>query len=148
MNLPTRSFYLTALGAMLLVSALSACDRKEQEPTVGQKVDKVIGEVGDKSHEAKENMKEKVEDAKMATTSAAETAAAAVTDAAITTGVKAKLAADSELKTLDISVSTVAGHVRIQGTAPNEPSKVRAKQLAGEVQGVVDVDNLLQIKSK
>ncbi len=148
MNLHKRTLFTIAIGAMLLISALAACNRKEQEPTVGQKVDKVIGEVDDKSHEAKEDMKEKVEDAKIATTTAAQNAAAAVTDTAITTGVKAKLATDSELKTLDISVSTVAGHVRIQGTAPNEPSKVRAKQLASEVQGVVDVDNLLQIKSK
>ncbi len=148
MNLHKRTLFTIALGAMVLISALAACSCKEQEPTVGQKVDKVIGEVDDKSHEAKEDMKEKVKAAKMSTTTAAENAAAAVTDAAITTGVKAKLAADSELKTLDISVSTVSGHVRIQGTAPNEPSKLRAKQLAAEVQGVVDVDNLLQIKSK
>jgi hyperosmotically inducible periplasmic protein len=148
MILQNRSVGTTAMGILLLITALAACDRKEQEPTVGQQVDKVIEQVDEKTNDTKEEMKDKVEDAKKATSTAAEKTAAAMTDTAITTGVKAKLAGDSELKSLDISVTTDAGHVRMQGTAPNESSRVRAKQLAAQVQGVVDVDNQLQIESK
>jgi hyperosmotically inducible periplasmic protein len=88
-----------------------------------------------------------MEDVKKTTTDAATDAAAAMTDSAITAGVKAKLAGDGELnKSSDISISTNAGHVLMQGTAPNASARTRARQLAADVQGVVDVDNQLRIE--
>lgn len=134
------------LGSLMLVSlVLTACDKVDDEKTTGQKVDQVINKVDEKMEDAKTGIEEKLDDAKQSTSVAAEKATASITDSAITAGVKAKLASDEELKTLDISVSTGAGHVVIQGTAPNAAARTRARQLASTVQGVVDVDNMLTV---
>ena len=143
---PTR---LVMASCLLLGSlALTACDRKDEDKTTGQKVDQVIGKVDDKVEDAKVDIKESIEGAQKSTAEAAENAAATVADSVITTGVKAKLAGDSELKTLDIRIETDKGHVVMQGSAPTLSARTRARQLASDVQGVVDVDNQLQVVKK
>jgi len=82
---------------------------------------------------------------KQATGDAAQVATAAVTDAAITTGIKAKLFADAQLKARDIHVETRAGLAALHGTVPDEASRGRAAQLAAAVQGVTGVDNQLTV---
>jgi osmotically-inducible protein OsmY len=58
----------------------------------------------------------------------------AVADTTITAGVKAKLATDSDLKTLDVSVETTSGRATLRGKAPNSAARARATQLAASAQ--------------
>lgn len=64
-------------------------------------------------------------------------------DAAITARVKAKLAADSELLPLPITVETEQGTVTLRGVVP-QALIARAEQLVGRVDGVRAVDNRLE----
>ena len=66
-------------------------------------------------------------------------------DMAITTAVNAELARDSQLSALRINVDTYDGRVVLRGTAPDQTSRSRAAQLALGTNGVVSVDNQLNI---
>lgn len=69
----------------------------------------------------------------------------AVGDANITAAVKTALATDPGLSAVQISVSTEAGVVRLQGPAPDEVARERATMIAAAPQGVVRVDNQLVV---
>lgn len=69
----------------------------------------------------------------------------AVGDANITAAVKTALAADPGLSAVQISVSTEAGVVRLQGPAPDDVARERASMIAAAPQGVVRVDNQLVV---
>lgn len=126
----------TLLGGVLLAAvALAGCNRQEPPKTAGQKLDSAI-----------EKAKDTTEDAKKSAGEAARATGTAIEDTAITAAVKGKLAADPDLKTLDISVETTAGRTVLQGTAPNAESRDRATKLAGAVSGVSGVDNRLTVK--
>lgn len=64
-------------------------------------------------------------------------------DEAITARVKARLAADSELLPLPITVETRDGRVTLRGAVP-QALIARAGQLVGSVEGVRAVDNRLE----
>ena len=82
-------------GALAVSIALAACNRQESQQTAGQKLDSVLEETRDK-----------VEDARDATSDAVKATRTAISDSVITASVKARLAADAELKVLDIQVET------------------------------------------
>ena len=70
-----------------------------------------------------------------------------VDDAAIKTAVKAKLAADVKLSTLtNIDVNSTNGVVTLSGQVRDESDRVVAVAVARSVDGVVRVNNELQIK--
>jgi len=70
-----------------------------------------------------------------------------VDDAAIKTAVKAKLAADVKLSTLtNIDVNSTNGVVTLSGQVRDESDRVAAVAVARSVDGVVRVNNELQIK--
>lgn len=70
-------------------------------------------------------------------------AAQQTADEAITARVKARLAADSELLPLPITVETKDGRVTLRGAVP--PALIaRAAQLVESVEGVRGVDNRLE----
>jgi hyperosmotically inducible protein len=124
------------LGGLLLASiALTACNRQEPPKTAGQTLDAGIAKAKDATADAKESVGV-----------AARATGAAISDTAITAEVKGKLATDSDLKTLDISVDTKAGQIVLEGTAPNSASRDRATKLAAAVGGVTNVDNRLTVK--
>ncbi|HKY31699.1 MAG TPA: BON domain-containing protein [Candidatus Polarisedimenticolia bacterium] len=75
------------------------------------------------------------------------TAGEAVDDAAITRRVKARLLDDPAVKGLRIDVDTRDGVVYLTGTVASEAEVQRAVELARGVEGVVDVQPNLQIKS-
>lgn len=144
------------LGALLVAVALSACNKRDESQTTGQKVDSAIAKADEKRDAAKDTMARDAERAKAAAgqvaaeaTSAAGNAARgageALTDSAITASIKASLVADAELKLLDISVETQGGRAALRGTAPNTVARDRATQLAGAVKGVIAVDNQLTV---
>ena len=79
---------------------------------------------------------------------AAEVMARDATDAAITAKVTAALAADDRLSALGIDVDTTDGRVALSGTAPDAASRDRATVLAQAVEGVVEVENRLTVRSQ
>lgn len=121
----------TALSAAIV---LAACDRQEPPRTAGEQVDRAV-----------EKSKDALENAGQAASAAIDSAGTAIEDTAITAEVKARLAADEELKMLDIGVQTNAGRTVMMGTAPNAAARDRATRIAEAVGGVKDVDNQLLV---
>jgi hyperosmotically inducible periplasmic protein len=72
-----------------------------------------------------------------------------IDDAAIKTAVKAKLAADVKLSTLtNIEVNSTNGIVTLAGQVDNPDQKKLAADVARSVDGVVRVNNELQVKNR
>lgn len=118
------------MAALLLAGTLGACNRRDESQTTGQKVDAAVAKAD-----------EKLDEAKASAGKAMDSAATAVADTAITTSIKAGLAADAELTTVDVGVETIDGRVVLRGVAPDGAARDRATQLATAVKGVVSVDN-------
>ena len=59
---------------------------------------------------------------------------------------EANLKGDPELASSNIQVSAHHRTVVLTGTVPSEEAKVRAGELAGKVEGVETVENLLKVK--
>jgi hyperosmotically inducible periplasmic protein len=134
-----------ALTALVLLSALlSACDPSPK--TTGEKVDSAIDKTQQVATDAKDDIKQEAKEIKESTEDAAKSGATALSDTAITTGVKARLATDKDLKTMDIQVETHEGLVTLRGTAPSMSAQSRAKELAASVDGAHAVDNQLSVK--
>lgn len=125
--------------------ALAACGQANESETVGQQVDNAIANTQSAAANVGQEVGNAMDQAKEAAGNAAESAAIAAADAAITTKVNAALAADEQLKALQIDVDTKAGHVTMTGPAPDEASRERATVLAQAVIGVVSVDNRLAV---
>jgi osmotically-inducible protein OsmY len=165
-NTPSSSV-LARLSAIIAVTAfsfgLAACDKAQESPTVGQKLDSAVQKADQASEDAKakadqalkatENKLEqgasKVESAANqagdAMKDAAHSAGALAEDASITAKVSAALAKDSELSAIKIDVDTKGGAVRLSGPAPSQAAKDRASTLAQSVEGVKSVDNELVV---
>jgi len=72
-----------------------------------------------------------------------------VDDASIKTSVKAKLAADVKLSTLtNIEVNSTNGVVTLAGQVENPDQRELAAHVARTVDGVVKVNNELQVKTR
>ena len=72
-----------------------------------------------------------------------------VDDAAIKTAVKAKMAADVRLSTLtNIEVNSTNGVVTLAGQVGSESDRAQAAAVARSVDGVVRVNNELQVKNR
>ena len=69
----------------------------------------------------------------------------AISDTGITTKVKAKFVGDDALKGSDISVTTANGVVSLTGTAKTSDARDKAEDLTRQVEGVRNVDNLLEV---
>lgn len=133
------------LAAASLVT-LAACNRPQDDRTVGQQVDSAIGKVEKKAEQAAAEVRQETAAARDAAGQAIDATANKAKDAVITTSVNAELARDASLSALKIDVDTVAGRVSLRGTAPDAPARERATLLAQRVDGVVSVDNQLQIR--
>jgi osmotically-inducible protein OsmY len=72
-----------------------------------------------------------------------------VDDAAIKASVKAKLAADVKLSTLtNIEVNSTNGVVTLAGQVRDESDRIAAESVTRSVDGVVRVNNNLQVQKK
>ena len=69
-----------------------------------------------------------------------------VDDSVITTRVKAAIFNEPSLKTLQINVKTYKGQTQLSGFVDSSKSADKAGELAGQVEGVVDVKNDLLVK--
>jgi hyperosmotically inducible protein len=68
-----------------------------------------------------------------------------LSDAAISTKVKAKLLADEEINPFQIDVDTVGGVVTLGGKVGSEEVSAKAVKIAEGTEGVVKVNNVMQI---
>jgi hyperosmotically inducible protein len=82
------------------------------------------------------------------TLAATETAGQYVTSSAITADVKAKLLADSDVKSLHITVKTVKNKVILSGHVATEAQKDKAASIASTAEGVKSVVNRLKVEPK
>jgi osmotically-inducible protein OsmY len=141
----TRTAPASLLALSLIASALLVgCGRSDDERTAGQKLDTAIAKTEQSAEEAKtatENAANRVEGAADRMTAKAE-------DVAVTAKINAALAGDPSLSALKINVDTVDGKVSLSGFAPDAASRERATELAKAVQGVVSVDNKLEVGNK
>jgi hyperosmotically inducible periplasmic protein len=138
---------LSATVAAAVVLSLAACDKSQEGRTAGQAVDSTIAKMEKKSDQAAASVKEDLNSAKSAVGKAVEATTDKVKDAAITTNINAELAKDAALSPLKINVDTSAGQVLLRGTAPSAAARDQATMLAQRVEGVVRVDNQLQVSS-
>lgn len=142
MNLSKRVPAMVATTAVLM--ALVACDRND-DTTVGQKIDGAINSTEQAAQEARQDMNSATTEMKREGEQAAQSVADTASDMAITTKVKAALAADDQLSALKIEVDTVAGVVSLTGPAPSAEAAERATTLAKAVEGVTEVQNNLVV---
>ena len=133
-NSRTRKYLAIGLAASVLM--LGACGRRHDDSTAQQKLDEHVATANAEITEGMNRASDAVGNA-----------ADAISDATITAGVKAELAKDKTLDALKIDVDTTDGHVALKGTAPSESARDRAAMLANSVNGVVSVDNQLQVRS-
>jgi hyperosmotically inducible protein len=145
---------------------LAACDKSDNR-SAGEKLDSAVAKTeqaaetaaaktGEAVKEAKAKveasgttaeMKEGMANAKEAAKNAGAAVSATVDDAAITASVSAGLAKDPDLSAIKINVDTKGGAVSLKGPAPTAAAKARAEEIAKGVQGVMSVDNQLEVKS-
>jgi hyperosmotically inducible protein len=147
-----------SLLALVVVFSLGACSKEIDDRSVGQKVDATIAKVEQKTDAAVTKVEQKtdqtlasvksgMDSAGTGTGNLVDSAKVKLSDAAITTSINAELARDPALSALKINVDTSAGRVALHGTAPDASSRDRATVLAKGVDGVVAVDNLLEVRS-
>ena len=67
-------------------------------------------------------------------------------DATVTGTVKTKLAADSQVKSSEIEVSTTKGVVTLTGNIDSQMAKDRALQIARDTAGVVEVKDMIAVR--
>ncbi len=94
---------------------------------------------------AKDATVEAASDMADATGNAASTTYGAVSDAWITSATKTKMLADSDVPALWINVDTSDGIVTLFGTVASENQRDAAVRIAGDVNGVVKVNDALQV---
>ena len=80
--------------------------------------------------------------------STTQSASGQVDDAEIASKVKAKLAADPEVNPFEIDVDVTDGVVRLSGTVETAADRTEAGRLAADTEGVVSVDNELDLGDK
>lgn len=76
----------------------------------------------------------------------ASNAGRAIDDSVLTAKVKSALIADSETKAHQINVETFQGTVQLSGFVDDAKVRQRAAQVAGNVEGVRDVQNKLEVR--
>ena len=146
MNFQNRSARASLLLAALVSSvALVACDKRDDQ-TAGQKLDSAIAKTEQKADEAKVATENAADRAGQKIESSTEKMTAKAEDVAITAKVNAALAGDPKLSALKIDVDTVDGRVNLSGFAPDAASRERATELTKAVNGVVSVENKLEVR--
>ena len=138
---------LIATSAVAVLLALGACGQKQDDTTVGQKMDSAVTKTEQVASEVKTDATNAAQDAKVAITNAGEKMAEKLDDATITAEVNAGLAKDATLSALKINVDTRDGRVTLKGPAPSADARARATEIAKGVKGVSAVDNQLKVNA-
>ncbi len=138
---------LIATSAVAVLLALGACGQKQDDTTVGQKMDSAVTKTEQVASEVKTDATNAAKDAKVAITNAGEKMAEKLDDATITAEVNAGLAKAATLSALKLNVDTPDGRVTLKGPAPSVDARARATEIAKAVKGVSAVDNQLTVNA-
>lgn len=122
--------------SMSIAAGLVACDKPNPAETAGQKIDQATEGAGQKMEQAADKLGAQ-----------SEKAGELFDDAAITAKVKAAILAEESLKVLQINVDTMEGVVTLSGSVDTQQNSDKAKEIAGAVAGVKEVENKLVVKS-
>ena len=155
---PTASSAVAISCSLMLLTALAACGKKNEDQTAGQKLDTAVAKTEQAATDAKakaETSLGKAEDAMKAAAVKAEASGKSTADkvvntmddVSITTAVSAEFVKDPDLSALKIDVDTKNGSVTLSGPAPTLAAKEKATALAKAVKGVMSVDNKLVVKA-
>jgi osmotically-inducible protein OsmY len=139
-----------ALAACSTIAALvlvAGCDRAGDGRTVGQRVDDGLTKAEEKSAQINQQAREAGQAASAATGRTAQAVTSQARDMSITAELKAKLAKDSQLSALRIDVDTNDGRVVLRGSAPTLAAREHATDLARGIDGVMGVENELQVRA-
>lgn len=149
-NTPPRHTALRPLALTVALAgalALGACSREDRVAADNQ-VDRGVAQMDQKTDAIQADASRAYERAKDAGSATAAKIGDKVGDAAITTAVNAELAKDTDLSALAINVDTVDGRVVLKGQAPSQEARERATRLAANVDGVLAVENTLEVAAK
>jgi osmotically-inducible protein OsmY len=150
---------LFALSTLLLVTA--GCGGDSQEQALEEATAAVVAkreavqearETVDARQQAVDEAREELEAAKdelrireQALREAESHVGLKATDAALFRSVQRRLLDDEELEDLAIAAEAAKGVVTLRGTVPDQETRVRAEEIAGETPGVVAVENEIEV---
>jgi hyperosmotically inducible periplasmic protein len=137
----------TVLASAAALTALTACSPRDDDPTVGQRVDRGIATAENKTERAADTVERKAEQAGRAIEQGGQQMADATTNASLTAAVKAALLTAPDLGSLQINVDSNDGVVTLRGEVKTSAEKTHAEQVASNVAGVQSVVNDLRISS-
>lgn len=144
--------------SIVALAALSACGKKDDGQTAGQKLDSAVASTEQAAAEAKakaeasmakagDTMKDATQKAEASGAKTMESMAGKADDAAITASISAEFAKDADLSAIKIDVDTRDGNVTLYGPAPTAAARDKATTLAKSIKGVASVSNKLTVKA-
>lgn len=159
--LPSTPYPVKALVlacSLVAIAGVSACGKKDDGQTVGQKLDSAVSSTEQAAADVKakaeasmskagDAMKDATQKAEASGSKTAGSMAGTVDDMAITASVAAGFAKDADLSAIKIDVDTKNGNVTLYGPAPTAAARDRATSIAKSIKGVNSVDNKLVVKA-
>lgn len=143
--------------SMVTLVALSACGKKDDGQTAGQKLDAAVASTEKAAAEAKakaeasmakagDAMKDATQKAEASGAKTVQSLAGKADDAAITASLATEFAKDADLSAIRIDIDTKDGNVTLDGPAPTAAARDKATTLAKSIKGVTSVSNKLIVK--
>ena len=153
---PART--LATEACLVLLAALSGCEKKDSGQTVGQQLDAAVAKTEqatsaarakaeDSLSKAGDSMKEATRKAEISGKKAADSVAASIDDMVITALISAEFAKDADLRALKIDVNTKNGSVTLNGQVATAEARDKASTIAKNIKGVNSVNNQLVVKT-
>jgi osmotically-inducible protein OsmY len=147
-----RALLMTSLLiAALALGGAVACTPEAEEDTerAAERSEEAIEEAGRDARELGREVGDELEEAGEALQRGAarvgEELEPYARDAEITAKIKSKLTADPEVNPFTIDVDTVNGRVTLNGVVRTEGQREEAEKHARNTEGVVEVENLLEV---
>lgn len=134
MNILNR--FLLAGASIVFAVGLAACDKPGPAEKAGKSIDQAVDTAGNKMDEESKRLGEQ-----------GDKAGVALDDTAITAKVKEAILAEPGLSSLQIKVDTTKGVTTLTGSVDSQQESDRAREIAGAVAGVKDVENKLVVNS-
>lgn len=153
-DVPKFAFVGLSIAAL---AAMSACGKKDDGQTAGQKLDSAVASTEKAAADAKakaeasmaragDAMKDASKKAESSGAGTASSMAGKADDAAITASISSEFAKDADLSAIKIDVDTINGNVTLTGPAPSAAARDKATTLAKSIKGVASVSNKLTVK--
>jgi osmotically-inducible protein OsmY len=148
MNTSSSRIASAAFSTIAAVALLAGCNRQADNRTAGERADDtVVAQAEQRSAEINEQAREAGQAASATLGRPSDQGAGKTSDLGITAEMKARLAKDRQLSALRIEVDTREGRVVLRGAAPTLAARERATELARGIDGVMGVENELQIQA-